>query len=124
MAQLPRFHRQPVQRAGHDAETPVPAFRRPVAEGLVEIQQFVKGRPAHHVHDALIVQRALLRQSVGAVGQKLVGEIPAADDRHAPAEPVRGLLNQLAQTVVLAQGQAGQADAHQLVIFGMLVYII
>ena len=96
----------------------------PVAEALVKIKQFVKGGPAEHIHDALVVFRPLLCQAVGAVLLQPVGQVSAADDHGAPVQLFRRLPDQLAQMIVVRQREAGQPDPDQAIIRKKLIYII
>ena len=57
MAQPFCLNRQPIQRACHNAETPMPTFRRFVTERFIKIQQFVESSSAHNIHDPFVIFR-------------------------------------------------------------------
>ena len=106
-----RTHGQSVQRPRHDDKTAVSALCRPVAEGFLKVQKLVELRAAHDIHDAVVVHRSVLIKAVGPFLLQLVGQVPAPDQDHAPAKPVRRLPDLLSQPVVVRQRQPRQPDA-------------
>ena len=100
------------------------ALGRLLTEALVKIQKFIKSSAAHHIHNALVVVRALLRVAVGSLLTQLVGQIAAADKNHPSVELVRSLLNHLSKAVMLRKRQSGQADPDELIVPIEMIHVI
>ena len=124
MAQPLRLYRQSIQCPCHDAEAPVSALRRFVAEHFVKIQQLIKSSPAHHIHDPFVVFRTFYRQPVRPVFPEFMGEISAADNHCTSVKRIGSLRNQLPQADMICQRKAGQTDSHQLITCIVLIDVI
>ena len=110
---------QSVKGTCHDDKGPVSAFRRPVAECLIEIKQFSKCRPAAHVHDPRVILRPFFGKSVRAVVLQFVRQISAGHEDRLASEFVDRLPDHLPKPVMLGEGESGKTYAHY---FGTCVF--
>ena len=111
MGQPFRLNSHAVESPRHDDEGAMAAFRRFVAESGVEIQCLAESRPAHDVHDAVVVLRSLRCKTVRPVVLQLVREVSARNEDSAPAGAVHRVADYHAQPVVVDQRLTGKADA-------------
>ena len=114
--------RHALQNAGHDLERTQPAFGGRLEKSLVEAEEPFQVARVQKRHQVVVEHGAFRRIAVGALGQKLVGQVSAREEHARAAQVAGGLRHAPPHGAVVGRREAGKADAHQAVAAVELVH--